>query len=99
MLTRGRQCPVRPEEVGARRYDQQLGRGVVPAVVPSVDETLPTRDGRVIPSRGSAEKVAKAGLKWTWSGRRSSRFATAKVTRIDHYDNREAALEAAGLSE
>jgi ketosteroid isomerase-like protein len=46
-----------------------------------VDETLATRTGASYPWRGSAEKVAKAGLRWMWNGRRSIRFATARSPR------------------
>ena len=99
MLTRGRQCPVRPEEVGARRYDQQLGRGVVPAVVPSVDETLPTRDGRVISLAWQRGKGRQSGLEMDMEWAQIFTLRNGKVTRIDHYDTREAPLEATELSE
>jgi ketosteroid isomerase-like protein len=64
-----------------------------------VDETLATPDGRVISLMWQRGKGRQSGLEMYVESALIFTLRAGKVTRIDNYDNRETALEAAGLSE
>ena len=64
-----------------------------------VDEMLAAPDGRVISLAWQRGKGRHSGLEMDVEWAQIYTFRNGKVTRIDNYDNREDALEAAGLSE
>jgi len=63
-----------------------------------VDESLATRDGRVISLAWQRGKGHQSGLEMDIEWAQIATFRDGKITRIDNYDNRGTALEAAGLS-
>ena len=64
-----------------------------------VDETLATPDGRVISLAWQRGKGRQSGLEMHNEWAQIATFRDGKITRIDNYDDRDAAFEAAGLSE
>jgi ketosteroid isomerase-like protein len=64
-----------------------------------VDETLATPDGRVISLAWQRGKGRQSGLEMDVEWAVIFTLRDGKITRIDNYDNRETALEAAGLRE
>jgi ketosteroid isomerase-like protein len=64
-----------------------------------VDETLAAPDGRVISLAWQRGKGRQSGLEMDVESALIFTLRDGKVTRIENYDNRETALEAAGLRE
>src|SRR5262245_62928894 len=64
-----------------------------------VDETLTAPDGRVISLAWQRGKGRQSGLQMEFEWAQIFTFRDGKVIRIDNYDNRETALQAAGLGE
>jgi ketosteroid isomerase-like protein len=64
-----------------------------------LDETLATPDGRVMSLAWQRGKGRESGLVMEMEWAQIYTFQGHKITRIDNYDDRDAALKAAGLSE
>jgi ketosteroid isomerase-like protein len=64
-----------------------------------VDELLLAPDGRVVSLAWQRGRGRESGLEMDMKWAQVTTICDGRVTRIDNYDNRDAALEAAGLSE
>ena len=63
-----------------------------------VDEILGAPDGRVVTLYWHRGKGRNSGLPMEWSGAQISTVRDGKITRMDLYDDRDAALAEVGLS-
>jgi ketosteroid isomerase-like protein len=64
-----------------------------------VDEVLPAPDGRVVSLIHHRGKGRESGLALDMENAQIATVRDGKVTRVDNYDDRVQALEAAGLRE